>query len=75
MVNEYFLCYFTDEYLDYFYATPYAAVQGNNEKIFRKVTPNNCARKCLTEREFVCRSFDYQVIMFNCRPYWNSYFI
>ena len=47
--------------LEYFYPTPYASVLGNNERTYRKVKPDTCARKCLEERDFVCRSFDYQV--------------
>ncbi|KAL5012042.1 hypothetical protein ScPMuIL_010593 [Solemya velum] len=50
-----------DQYLIYFYPTPYAAVLGNNRRIHRLITPSSCARKCLEEREFVCRSFDYQI--------------
>ncbi|XP_060071928.1 uncharacterized protein LOC132551801 [Ylistrum balloti] len=50
-----------EEYLEMFYPTPYSAVLGNNEKTFKRVTPNNCARKCLQESDFVCRSFDYQI--------------
>ncbi|XP_046338913.2 uncharacterized protein LOC124120195 [Haliotis rufescens] len=48
-------------YLDYFYPTPYAVVLGNNERTFERVTPNRCARSCLEETKFVCRSFDYQI--------------
>ncbi|KAK3087707.1 hypothetical protein FSP39_009442 [Pinctada imbricata] len=49
-----------DEYLSKFYATPYTAVLGHNERTYHKVTPSSCARRCLHERTFVCRSFDYQ---------------
>ena len=49
------------EYLDYFYPTPYTIVLGHNDKTFQRVSPNQCAQNCLEERDFVCRSFDYQV--------------
>ena len=49
------------EYLDYFYPTPYTIVLGHNDKTFQRVSPNQCAKNCLEERDFVCRSFDYQV--------------
>ena len=52
---------FAEKYLQYFYATPYAVVLGNNLKTFKHVTPNRCARLCMEEAGFVCRSFDYQV--------------
>ena len=45
----------------YFYVTPYSLVLGNNHKTYTRVTPNRCARMCLEEETFVCRSFDYQV--------------
>ena len=56
-----FVAFISEENLAYFYPTPFASVLGNNDKTFKKVTPDTCARKCLEEREFVCRSFDYQV--------------
>lgn len=51
-----------ERFLNYFYATPYAVIQGNNIKTFTKVTPNRCARLCMEEDAFVCRSFDYRVV-------------
>lgn len=48
-------------YLNYFYPTPYAVILGNNHKTFNLVTPNRCARLCLHEKTFICRSFDYQI--------------
>ncbi|GAB1600758.1 uncharacterized protein LOC106869508 [Argonauta hians] len=50
-----------EEYLEYFYPTPYSVVFGNNEKTYDRVTPNRCARNCLEETSIVCRSFDYQI--------------
>lgn len=50
-----------DEYLSRFYPTPYAAITGHNDKTISRITPSNCARKCLMERDFICRSFDYQI--------------
>ncbi|KAK6195131.1 hypothetical protein SNE40_000617 [Patella caerulea] len=50
-----------EEFLEYFYPTPYTVVLGNNEKTYRRVTPNRCARVCLEERDLICRSFDYQI--------------
>nr|KAG5712035.1 hypothetical protein BaRGS_020761 [Batillaria attramentaria] len=49
------------EYLDYFYPTPYKIVLGRNDKTSHHVSPDRCARNCLEEKDFVCRSFDYQV--------------
>ncbi|WAR31389.1 CDCP2-like protein [Mya arenaria] len=54
------------EYLEHFYPTPYASVPGRNDRELRKVTPETCARKCLQEKEFVCRSFDYQIQRGTC---------
>jgi len=47
--------------MTYFHATPYSVVLGNNLKKYTRVTPNRCARMCLEEDTFVCKSFDYQV--------------
>lgn len=47
--------------MSYFYTTPYSVVLGNNLKKYTRVTPNRCARMCLEEDSFVCKSFDYQV--------------
>ena len=52
---------FPGDAMSYFYATPYAVVLGNNLKTYTRVTPNRCARMCLEEDTFVCKSFDYQV--------------
>ncbi|XP_062579644.1 CUB and sushi domain-containing protein 2-like isoform X2 [Saccostrea cucullata] len=52
---------YKDNYLRRFYPTPYSAVLGHNEKTVTGVTPSACARKCLEENNFICRSFDYQV--------------
>ena len=52
--------------MSYFYATPYAVVLGNNLKTYTRVTPNRCARMCLEEDTFVCKSFDYQVRVTFC---------
>ncbi|XP_048776860.2 uncharacterized protein LOC125681022 [Ostrea edulis] len=52
---------FKDSYLRRFYPSPYSAVLGHNDKIVVGVTPSACARKCLEETDFICRSFDYQV--------------
>ncbi|KAH3795724.1 hypothetical protein DPMN_149283, partial [Dreissena polymorpha] len=54
------------EFLNYFYPTPYASVPGRNDRTLRKVTPETCARKCLEEKDFVCRSFDYQITEGTC---------
>ncbi|KAL4218727.1 hypothetical protein ACF0H5_021315 [Mactra antiquata] len=54
------------ESLDYFYPTPYASVYSNNDRTIRNVSPETCARKCLEEREFICRSFDYQIQKGTC---------
>ncbi|WAR31432.1 CUBN-like protein [Mya arenaria] len=54
------------EYQEHFYPTPYASVPGRNDRELRKVTPETCARKCLQEKEFVCRSFDYQIQRGTC---------
>ncbi|XP_060567434.1 uncharacterized protein LOC132726178 [Ruditapes philippinarum] len=54
------------EYLEYFYPTPYASLLGNNDRTIWRVTPETCARKCLEERDFVCRSFDYQIQKGTC---------
>ena len=61
--------YISEENLAFFYPTPFASVLGNNDKTYKKVTPDTCARKCLEERDFVCRSFDYQV---NCLSQQNT---
>ena len=58
----------SEENLAYFYPTPFASVLGHNDKTYKKVTPDTCARKCLEERDFICRSFDYQVT----RPFYNK---
>lgn len=55
------LCFPLGRYLNFFYATPYAVILGNNLKTFSKVTPNRCALLCVEEESFVCRSFDYRV--------------
>nr|XP_022328504.1 uncharacterized protein LOC111127573 [Crassostrea virginica] len=52
---------FIDRFLRRFYPTPYSAVQGHNDRTITAVTPSACARKCLEETNFICRSFDYQV--------------
>ena len=52
---------YTDGYLSQFYTTPYSAIVGHNRRTHHGVTPSSCARRCLQERAFVCRSFDYQV--------------
>ncbi|XP_061188278.1 uncharacterized protein LOC133196384 [Saccostrea echinata] len=52
---------FKDDYLRRFYPTPYSAILGHNEKTVSGITPSACARKCLEENIFICRSFDYQV--------------
>nr|XP_011417151.2 uncharacterized protein LOC105320781 [Crassostrea gigas] len=57
---------FIDRYLRSFYPTPYSAVLGHNDKTIVAVTPSACARKCLEETEFICRSFDYQVSEGTC---------
>ncbi|XP_025113966.1 uncharacterized protein LOC112575994 isoform X2 [Pomacea canaliculata] len=49
------------KYLNYFYPTPYTIVLGRNDKILTRVKPDRCARNCLEETDFVCRSFDYQI--------------
>ncbi|KAL3871672.1 hypothetical protein ACJMK2_039656, partial [Sinanodonta woodiana] len=54
------------DYLRYFYATPHASILGKNEKTFKRITPDSCARKCLEERDFICRSFDYQITDGTC---------
>ncbi|XP_013379197.1 uncharacterized protein LOC106150688 isoform X2 [Lingula anatina] len=50
-----------ETYLQFFYPTPYAVLLGNNHKKYSGVTPNYCARMCLQEDGFICRSFDYQI--------------
>ncbi|XP_076090760.1 uncharacterized protein LOC143062837 isoform X1 [Mytilus galloprovincialis] len=55
-----------DEYLEKFYPAPYSAIVGHNEKTISRITPSKCARMCLMEREFICRSFDYQIQDVKC---------
>ena len=51
----------TGDSMSYFYATPHTTIPGHDLKTFSKVTPNRCARHCMEENAFVCRSFDYHV--------------
>lgn len=60
-LTQFLSIYFPDEYLEKFYPAPYSAIVGHNEKTISRITPSKCARMCLMEREFICRSFDYQV--------------
>ncbi|KAL8625743.1 hypothetical protein ACOMHN_012336 [Nucella lapillus] len=48
------------EYVDYFYPTPYTIVLGRNDKTLQAVSADKCAKQCLQETDFICRSFDYQ---------------
>ena len=52
---------FTEKELSYFYPTISSVLPGNDVKTLKYVTPNHCARLCVDEEGFVCRSFDYEV--------------
>ncbi|XP_064650095.1 uncharacterized protein LOC135501749 [Lineus longissimus] len=55
-----------DENLSYFYTTPYAIVPGANLRTFHGISPERCARYCIEEEIFVCRSFDYRIMDAAC---------
>ncbi|CAH1786524.1 unnamed protein product [Owenia fusiformis] len=50
-----------EDYLRFFYPLPYSVLLANNHKTYKGVTPNRCARMCMEEETFICRSFDYQI--------------
>ena len=47
--------------LSYFHPAPRSVLPGNDVMSLKFVTPNHCARLCIDEEGFVCRSFDYEV--------------
>ncbi|KAL8602118.1 hypothetical protein ACOMHN_007387 [Nucella lapillus] len=54
------------QYLNFFYPTPYTIILGRNDKTVERLSPDACAKRCLLERDFVCRSFDYQIRNGSC---------
>ena len=42
-----------------FKLTERAAISGHNNRHLKNVTPDQCARACVAEKSFVCKSFDY----------------
>ncbi|XP_076436148.1 uncharacterized protein LOC143275756 [Babylonia areolata] len=54
------------QYLNFFYPTPYTIILGRNDKTVQRVSPDSCAKYCLQEKDFVCRSFDYQIRNGSC---------
>ena len=50
-----------EDEMNFFYVSPNSILLGNDIKTYNHVTPNQCAKLCVEEEGFVCRSFDYQV--------------
>ncbi|XP_071952274.1 uncharacterized protein [Antedon mediterranea] len=45
---------------------PDSAISGHNNRHLYNVFPEECARRCIEETSFVCRSFDYYKEDFDC---------
>ncbi|MGB0696958.1 MAG: PAN/Apple domain-containing protein [Rhodospirillaceae bacterium] len=52
--------------LEQFGYVRHAAIAGHNRRHLPDATPRQCARACLTETSFVCKSFDYYATSFAC---------
>lgn len=56
----------SQDMLESFWIVSGAAIQGHNRRVIINATPTSCARFCLIEDDFTCRSFDYSPHLNRC---------
>ncbi|XP_071789139.1 uncharacterized protein [Asterias amurensis] len=56
-----------DDYIfKYYISFPEKQLLGNDDKTLKNIFPSECARRCVTETDFTCRSFDYERNKMTC---------